>query len=361
MLTTRRQQAELLIVGAGICGLMTAWFAKVLRPNARVVVMDRGLVGGGATRYSAFLDGPFGRTPRIRELSRRSRELMAQLRERLRDLPIVDLPMLGVTASARESEARALIHVEVETRLLPEDGGRPIDDAPEGFRLTDQQRVLTGMTASRCTDDHLASVLARHLVRAGVGLVEGVDVTQLAADGGGVRLELADGRRWLGDVAILCLGPWLPRELPRLASQPAQGVRIKKVVSVLLQDEVPTGAPVIYLFDHDAFLMPQPERGRWLCSLRSERWDCSPQADMLHLDQEDLQLCHTVFGRFGINVDEGRLGARVFCDAYTADGEVMVRELEGLPRVAVAGAACGSGIRLAPAMAQDALSAIGWS
>jgi glycine/D-amino acid oxidase-like deaminating enzyme len=51
--------------------------------------------------------------------------------------------------------------------------------------------------------------------------------------------------------------------------------------------------------------------------------------------------------------DSARSG-RVFCDAYSADREPLVRALDEEGRLVFAGAANGSGYRLAPAIAAEA-------
>jgi glycine/D-amino acid oxidase-like deaminating enzyme len=46
---------------------------------------------------------------------------------------------------------------------------------------------------------------------------------------------------------------------------------------------------------------------------------------------------------------------RVFCDAYSPDREPVVRALDETGRIVFAGAANGSGYRLAPAIASEAV------
>jgi glycine/D-amino acid oxidase-like deaminating enzyme len=48
-------------------------------------------------------------------------------------------------------------------------------------------------------------------------------------------------------------------------------------------------------------------------------------------------------------------GGRVFCDAYSPDGEPVVCALADTGRIVFAGAASGSGYRLAPAIATQAV------
>jgi glycine/D-amino acid oxidase-like deaminating enzyme len=49
----------------------------------------------------------------------------------------------------------------------------------------------------------------------------------------------------------------------------------------------------------------------------------------------------------------------VFCDAYTASRDPMIAAVPDHPGVAVIGGAGGSGVRLAPAMAERGLELLG--
>ena len=52
------RRADLVVVGAGLAGLSTAWHYQQLRPEHRVLVVDEGVVGAGASGRATGLLGP---------------------------------------------------------------------------------------------------------------------------------------------------------------------------------------------------------------------------------------------------------------------------------------------------------------
>lgn len=350
---------DLAVVGGGVLGLMTALFARRRHPRWRLAVIDRSLAGQGATRYSACLDYPYGSAPGVRELSLRSQDLFRRLRQEGADLPIVDLDLYGACDESRLESVRTRLTRPAE-RCPPGPGLEPprIPGAIDGLALPAGSAVLRGLKATRCTDDSLADcLLQRLLAEPGTDLVEGAEVAHVGAEGGAQRLLTRDGRSFQARRVALCLGPWLVRGLPGLTGQ-ASGLRVKKVVALHLPGAPAPGAPVICLFDHDAFFLPQPEKRRWLFSFRSEHWDCEPDPAALHLGADDLARAGAILARhLGAELPQP-LGARVFCDAYSPAGEPSIAAVDGLPCCVAVGGAGGSGVRLAPGIAELALALI---
>jgi glycine/D-amino acid oxidase-like deaminating enzyme len=189
-------------------------------------------------------------------------------------------------------------------------------------------------------------------------VMEGAEVVRLSGSTGRYRLEVHDGRTIDAARVALCVGPWLGGALAALTGRRAE-VRNKKVVSLIVPGQPAPGAPVIYLFEHEAFLLPQPERRRWLFSFRSEEWDVAPELGALRLTADDLARAMRILAlHFPAGV-AGPLGARIFCDAYTESRDPMIAALPDHPGVVVIGGAGGSGVRLAPAMAERGLQQLG--
>lgn len=357
---------DLAVVGGGIVGMMTAVVARRRHPELSVLVLDRSVLGLGATAYSAYLGLPFGHTDGIRSLTTRSVALYRELRDELPELPIVDLPLLGVCAKDGLPAARARL-TEPNAPLRGTGAGDPegatIPGVMPGFAVPSGHVVLEGMQATRCTQG-LIEVLAGALGASARGatsrcdIMEGAEVVRISPGSGAHRLELHDGRSLGAGRVALCVGPWLGAVL-----EPMTGARVetrnKKVVSLLIPGEPPEGAPVIYLFEHEAFLMPQPEHRRWLLSFRSEEWDVAPNAAALRLSADDLARATAILELHFPRGIARPFGARVFCDAYTPTREPVIAALPAHPGVVVIGGAGGSGVRLAPAMAERGLGAIG--
>jgi glycine/D-amino acid oxidase-like deaminating enzyme len=357
---------DLIVVGGGVVGMMTALLARRRRPDLSLLVIDRSVLGLGATAYSAYLDLPFGHTESIRSLTTRSMALYRELRNELPALPIVDLPILGVCAQDGLDVARARL-TDPGARLRQTGGdavdGAAIPGAPPGFAVPSGHVVLEGMQAARCKAGLIEALAGALGVRAQDGashcdIMEGAEVVRISSGAGAHRLDLHDGRSISGERVALCVGPWLG-----LVLEPMTGARVetrnKKVVSLLIPGDPPEGAPVIYLFEHEAFLMPQPEHRRWLFSFRSEEWDVVPSAAELRLSADDLARATKILELHFPRGIARPFGARVFCDAYTPTREPVTAALPGRAGVVVIGGAGGSGVRLAPAMAERGLQAIG--
>lgn len=352
---------DLAVVGGGIIGVMTALLARRRHPELHIVLLDRSVAGTGASAYSAFLDLPFGISEGIRRLSRRSRQLYQELRSSIPGLPIRDVEMFGVCGATSVDSVLGRLS-QPGARLLDPTAGAPVPTlpaTPENFVVPEGFSVLAGMTATRCTDASLLDCLLSALESTPrTHLLEGADVERLATNSGRHELQLADGRSVRASKVALCLGPWLATTLERLAGVRAE-LRLKKVVSLLLPSAPSPGAPVVYFFEHDAFLMPQPERRRWLFSFRSEEWDCLPSQDTLKLSREDLENATRVLDLYLPAGHAAPVGARVFCDGYTPSRDPIVMPLAHRPGVIAVGGPGGSGVRLAPAMAERALELVG--
>jgi glycine/D-amino acid oxidase-like deaminating enzyme len=358
---TRAARHDLVIIGGGIAGAMTAVLARRRHPDLDLLVVDRSVLGLGATAYSACLDLPFGHTDAIRALTARSQALHRELRAAIPALPIADLPLVGVCAAGGLDLARARL-IEPAPRLRdPRRDAVAIEGAPDGFAVPADHAVLDGLRATRWTGpvvDALIAALAATTGAARADVMEGAEVVRMAASGGRYRLDLHDGRTIDAARVALCVGPWLGGALAALTGHRAE-VRTKQVVSLVIPGQPAPGAPVIYLFEHEAFLLPQPERRRWLFSFRSEEWDVAPAPGALRLGADDLARATRILAlHFPAGV-AGPLGARVFCDAYTASRDPMIAAVPDHPGVAVIGGAGGSGVRLAPAMAERGLELLG--
>lgn len=335
------------VIGAGIIGSLVAYEIAARSPHPGLVtVLDRDTVGGGASRRSAGLHLFRGGTERVREMSRYSGEFYRTLLRSQPSLPIYPLPETAViTAARRPAEALAAYLPQAAlTRLavLPN----------EAIRLP-EQASLWQIEGSHQADVYGLSVALARGLRGRVRFREGVRVTGLESSADGVLIRLGTGEQIRTDQAVLAPGPWLHAPAWRDLVAPL-GIRVKKIVALHVE-QVPTERDRAVIFsDEDAFLIPLVHRGHWLFSFTCAEWDVDPDNLFQGLSADNLDQARNCLRRYSPGLAEHCTSGRVFCDAYSRNSEPEIQRLDPAGRIVFAGAANGSGYRLAPAIAAAA-------
>ncbi|MGX5213684.1 NAD(P)/FAD-dependent oxidoreductase [Streptomyces violaceus] len=334
-------RVDLAIVGGGVIGALIAREAVAAFPDATVAVLERGLIGQGASSRSAGVHFPRGATERVRSMSEHSQRVWEHLAAEL-GLPI---RAVGATVvAAGDADAVSATYLRLGDESAPAPGWA----VPPGARAWD----LDG-----CQYADVQAVAERVLagLRDQVTVLEGTEVTDLSFDGEHHRLTLGPGQELLARRVVLAPGPWIAH--PAWAGLVAPlGLRVKKVVAAHLERTPAPGDPLVVFHDEDAFLLPLHERGHYLFSYTCNRWDVDPDDIGLVLEPSDLDDARAVLGRFAPGLVARCTSGRVFCDAYSPRREPVVAEL--LPGLVFAGAANGSGYRLAPAIAAETVAAL---
>lgn len=346
---------DLAVVGAGIVGAVAAFLAARRRPEWRIAVLDRSLVGHGATLYSGGLDHGYGVSAQQRALAVESGTLFRQIRDAVPGLPVFDLPLYGVVSRDRADEVMSRFTHGGARMGTPDDLARVRRGCPD-LALAEGQVLLAGCPAAYGVATGVAAGLVAHLqAAAGLQCMEGAEVQGVQGADGAYALRIADGRTLDARRVLWAGGPWMLHGPARQAMQ-AAGVRTKKVVAMHLSRAPAPDDPIVFFFDDDAFLLPLHHRGHWLFSFASQEWDCAPELSALRIDAADRERALSILGRYAPSLVPLCQGGRVFCDAYTPDRlPVTARAAREAPGFVVAGACCGSGYRLAPGIALRAL------
>jgi glycine/D-amino acid oxidase-like deaminating enzyme len=348
------------VVGAGILGCLIARELAAGDPAAAVTLLDRDQAGAGATRRSAGLHLPRGATPRVRAMSAYSQAWYARLRQEQPGVPVYPL---AATVIATPGPDGAPGGGYLDGSLAP-------GDAPPGLRVPAGCRAWRLAGAQYADVYQLTQVIAAGLrapgPRSGPGprrvrVAEGTAVTGLAADDAGVTVTTRTGERLRAGRVVLAPGPWLAGPAWRELLAPL-GLRVKKVVALHLALPPEPDATAVVLDDEDAFLLPLAHRGHWLFSFTSRDWDVTPDALDGSLTPADAGAALDCLRRYSpaLAAAAAAAGGRVFCDAYSPDHEPVVRALDPARRIIFAGAANGSGYRLAPAIAVRAAELAGF-
>ncbi|WP_229907596.1 NAD(P)/FAD-dependent oxidoreductase [Amycolatopsis oliviviridis] len=336
-------RADIAVLGGGIIGCLTAREVARRRPDASVLLIDRDLVGGGASLRSAGLHTPRGATPAVREMARFSQRYYTELVRRRPDLPIRPVAMRVVGTTDDEPRLRS--------DYLPEAGLTAAEDLPDGVRPP-AGSVAWSVQGAQYADVAAVTRAVVADLRTEIEVREAVRVEAVSEDADGVGLRLGTGEELTAGRVVLAPGPWLGAPAWRSLVDPL-AARVKRIVALHVGGRPgPADAAVIFERE-DAFLLPLPGRGHWLFSYTCAEWDVDPDTPSPGLTGRHLDDAREILRRHAPGMAVDRLSGRVFCDAYSGTGEPLVRAL-GNGRIVFAGAANGSGYRLAPAIAARA-------
>lgn len=345
---------DLAVIGAGILGTMSAYLASERKSDWRVALIDRSLVGHGATQYSVGFDRPYGRTPLQRKFSFQSTLVYRQLKAEMPNLPIHEVPLFGVTRKERVGEVMAGF-TQAGVRPATEIEEKQLRQTYNDFTTSDDQILLTGCSGSYGFPGRVAEGIAnRFKEKEFAECWEGVEIQSVAACGRRYVLSTSDGRTLSASRVLVATGPWILNGPGSLIAR-RTGIRIKKVVSLHV-DRIPGPRdPAVFFFDDDAFLLPVPQRREWLFSFASQQWDCSPDISHLKITPEDRSFALSILSRYCPSFTEYCRGGRVFCDAYSRDWTPIIMPVPDHTDYMVVGAGSGFGYRMAPGIAMKAL------
>jgi glycine/D-amino acid oxidase-like deaminating enzyme len=333
---------DIAIVGGGIVGAVVAREAAAAWPTADIAVLERGLIGQGASSRSAGVHFPRGATEQVRSMTRHSHDYWQNAAAEL-DLPLRQIDAI-VVAPASSTRAIQSAYLDLGEQVTAADPARGWT-APPG---------ASAWSLHGCHYADVGVVVQRILtsLRGRVTVWEGSEV--VAVDpGADQRLVLGQGAELRARRAVLCPGPWIAH--PAWADLVAPlGVRVKKIVAAHIEAVPDPNDPLVVFHDEDAFLLPFHHRGHLLFSYTCQTWDVDPDTVGPGLDQADLDDARAVLERYSPELANRCRSGRVFCDAYSRQREPVITELR--PGLVFAGAANGSGYRLAPAIASRALT-----
>jgi sarcosine oxidase len=194
-------RSEIVVVGAGLCGLSAAW--SVARRGRQVVLVDQAATGhtGGGSHGSCRIFRFGYEDPRYVPLVRQARQAWTELEEAsgerlLEPTPQLTFgPLAGQVKTALE-RAGAPVEVLTEAEAMSRFTGVALNGAGD---------ILYEPESAVIRADRALAVLAARVqpqVR---------KVTELTASDSGVQVSLADGETIDAEVAIVSAGSWTGR------------------------------------------------------------------------------------------------------------------------------------------------------
>nr|MDQ2959163.1 FAD-binding oxidoreductase [Actinomycetota bacterium] len=303
-------------------------------------------VGSGASRRSAGLHFPRGGTGRVREMSGYSESYYRTLQQNHPSLPIYPLPATSIiTTGERVAQMRST--------YLGRANITPIGQLPNADVRAPSDASLWRIDGCHQADVYGVSQALACELRSQVAFREGLRVTGLESSDSGVVLRLGSGATMRSDQVVLAPGPWLYAPAWRELVAPL-GMRVKKIVALHVEQIPGPEDRAVIFHDEDAFLIPVVNRGHWLFSYTCQEWDVEPDLLVDGLSAANIEQARECLRRYSPKLAEFCTSGRVFCDAYSANGEPQVQTLDEAGRIVFAGGANGSGYRLAPAIASQA-------
>jgi glycine/D-amino acid oxidase-like deaminating enzyme len=352
----RTSEFDLVVVGAGALGLCTALAAVESRPDWSILVVDRDLPGGGATRWSAGMAVPFGPTPGHPALIRRATTVLRNWFGLVQaESGRVIEKMSSFVVGSDETVHR------LGDRALP--GSLAEVDVSELQQVCPDIRVYPGEVVLRCVGTYrihaepFISAIWRCLVaQPAVRTWIGTEVVSVRRVRDGYELLTAAGVVTTAARVVLALGAWFADPAAPLgAVSPELDIRAKRVVGLHCSVPAPAGSPMVEFVDDDLFITPDPANQSVFVSFYRDEW-LSPGDGPAPVvpSQKDIDLGRESLERRSRGLAERVVGGRVAYDGYAPNRVPIVRRDEGGSLVVVAGGS-GSGLRLAPALATEAV------
>jgi glycine/D-amino acid oxidase-like deaminating enzyme len=344
---------DLAIAGGGIVGSMLAWRALHRHPQWRVLWFDQSMFGLGTSAYAGALLTPFGRTPAHRDLLAMGFNLIPDLEREAGPLPLRDLTGWYVVSPDLAEERRGWFLGD--SPGLASAGHRDrLHELIPHMALGDKA-ILGPFPVRQGRPSDFISLIARMCRNSPLfSIWEGVRLESWRSDARGIRLAFTEEPSVQTRRLALATGPWAGRQLAD--DGVFSGVRVKRVAACHIETAPAQEAPVLYLGDHDSFLLPMPQERRWLLGFPSEAWDVPPERFTPQMDRGDLAMAHSIAGAYGGELGEHLHGGRCFYDCYREDRMPMAARVGGDPRIVFAGACAGSGFRFSPGLAESALN-----
>ncbi|MCC6199528.1 MAG: glycine oxidase ThiO [Moraxellaceae bacterium] len=219
---------DILIIGAGIMGMMTA--RELARAGRSVTVLERGEPGREASWAGGGIVSPlypWRYSPAVTALARKAKRAYPLLVHGLHEETAIDaeLDPCGMlmldTDDARDALAWAAAEGETVVRhdreMLRQQWPWLADNWREGL-------FMPGIAQVR--NPRFLQALQVSLMHLGVNVVSGVEVTGVKAPAGCVEsVQAADGRSFCADQVIVCGGAWSQQILQEMQAPAALPVR----------------------------------------------------------------------------------------------------------------------------------------
>ncbi|WP_445945884.1 FAD-dependent oxidoreductase [Shewanella sp.] len=334
-----RAEYDFGIIGAGILGTTLAFKIAQVAQGKRIALFDRDHIGSGCSGYAGGIISPINLTWEHGLQSAMSRDWYHNVTAERPEL----LRRLSTSFICHDNSIEALKQKDSGIHAIDNNFARP--DwlvTPEKHAFIGGSEALWGNVAAIC------QFLVQH--NDAIALYECSPIKSYEKGANEWLLSLGDGSQIGVDRLALAKGAWLNPE-----EQSDQLIlNKKKIVAYEISAPVDESSPLIYFYDHGAFLLPLIERQRWVLSITSQHWGCLPERELLDITQGDRLIAERILMMFAPSLVSSMRGGRSHCDGYVRERRpVAVTNPSGLVTL---GGGSGSGFRFAPLVAEEAMN-----
>lgn len=342
-LSSNEYKYDIIIIGAGIQGLMIAKDIFSEDKKVSLAIIDMKLSGSGGTHYSAAFDLPGGYSTIVKNYSKYSQDYYLKY--------------------SKNND----FYKKIDTYVCYSDFN--IDEYfNAGAYQADQigvDELAIGLPSynkvNKCTSSYYADINA--LINSiycelsgNVDFIEGVKILDINGKKNLVKIECSSGKILYSDKCVMCPGPWANNE-PFSSYTKELDIKIKKIVAFHVPKSVFSSDSAYFFPDSDAFLLPRADKNYSIYSYTCDTWGVNPNEE-IYISKKDIDDARSVFSRYSASIVSEIRSGRAFCDAYNESKAPIVKYVNGSDNIIFAGSANGSGIRLAPGISKEVISMI---
>lgn len=348
-------QADIVIVGAGIMGIVAAYQVLQRQPDCNIIHIEQSLIGSGATRYSAAFAPLVGANATVLQWAKDSRQMYHQMRQDIANLPLFEQASYWISSNDNLAQMRHQLSAD-ETTLAQQSDWH--SDTLKAGGFNDQQNhsmLFHDVGSYSLPAEFLNTVLQQLEQRPNYSLRQCVKLEDISQQSGRYLITTSDGGEIQANRVLLTIGPWF-KGAPWLSAFDDIDIRLKKVLAFHIHQKPPIDAKAMFFPDHEAFLLPIKAHGHWIFSYTCDEWDCLPDANALHINQDNVTKSRRILTAIAPNFVEHCAGGSEFCDSYSHDHMPIVKKAHLGDNMVAITATNGAGFRLAPALVKQALA-----
>ncbi|WLI07437.1 FAD-dependent oxidoreductase [Pseudomonas sp. FP597] len=345
---------DLIVIGAGIIGVTTAWMARKFH-HKNVLLIEQKFASRGATAYALALRTPYFESANMQALVAKSKKIYEERIDVLPESASARIPSFWVIPEAAQDTLRRRLasdQLQVASRATQKELLRYLP----GLQVSKDERLMYDPDDRVGSPIKTSEALLRDFLHDGGTIIEGVRYASCLEDSRGVNVVLSDGTCLSGTNVVVATGPWMAREFSSYLLPP---VRSKKIIAFHIDEALRQGSPIVQWLEDDVFLAPDYARNRYLLSIRSNEWDVVPDDSRLSISETETAYARCFLSQHFPRFLNAIRGGRVFCDGYSRTSVPYVSRDPFTKGVYYAGAAGGAGYRLAPAIADNVLMLLG--